>query len=210
MNPEHWHQRWQEGRIGFHRDAVHPRLETHWPRLVPETDSHVLVPLCGKSRDLLWLAERGHAVTGVELSPLAVGQFFAENPLPAPRVRREGAFEHHECERLRLCCGDFFRLRPEDLAAPLAIYDRAALVALPASMRGDYADHLARLSPPGTRMLLVSLERPGDSGSGPPFSVATAEIENLFAPGWSLEERETSAPDERGVRETVLFLVRRG
>src|SRR3546814_8142059 len=84
MDPDFWQQRWRDNRIGFHRDGVLPLLEKHWPSLGLATGSRVFVPLCGKSLDMAWLAARGHRVLGVELSPLAVGQFFDENGL-APR-----------------------------------------------------------------------------------------------------------------------------
>src|SRR3546814_2467047 len=81
MDPDFWQQRWRDNRIGFHRDGVLPLLEKHWPSLGLATGSRVFVPLCGKSLDMAWLAARGHRVLGVELSPLAVGQFFDENGL---------------------------------------------------------------------------------------------------------------------------------
>src|SRR3546814_2711790 len=94
MDPDFWQQRWRDNRIGFHRDGVLPLLEKHWPSLGLATGSRVFVPLCGKSLDMAWLAARGHRVLGVELSPLAVGQFFDENGL-APTKRRS---EEHTSE----------------------------------------------------------------------------------------------------------------
>ena len=68
MQPEFWHERWSSHRIGFHRDAPLPLLVTHWPALDLPADSQVFVPLSGKSLDMVWLAEQGHRVLGVELS----------------------------------------------------------------------------------------------------------------------------------------------
>ena len=42
----------------------------------------ILVTMCGKTLDLLWLCSRGHSVTGIELSSVAVDEFFKENSVP--------------------------------------------------------------------------------------------------------------------------------
>jgi thiopurine S-methyltransferase len=68
MQPEFWHKRWASNQIGFHLPQVNPYLQRFWPALGLEEGSRVLVPLCGKSLDLLWLAHQGHEVLGVELS----------------------------------------------------------------------------------------------------------------------------------------------
>ena len=86
MDAAFWLQRWQEGQIGFHRSDVMPLLEKHWPSLQLPAGSRVLVPLCGKSLDMHWLAAQGHRVLGVELSPLAVTQFFEEAGLTPVRT----------------------------------------------------------------------------------------------------------------------------
>mgnify|MGYP002653846199 CR=1 FL=1 len=55
MQPEYWHDRWQRGDTGWHRDGVMPLLQKHWPVLGPQPDEQVLVPLCGKTLDMPWL-----------------------------------------------------------------------------------------------------------------------------------------------------------
>ncbi|MGD8547546.1 MAG: thiopurine S-methyltransferase, partial [Thiohalophilus sp.] len=72
MEPDFWHERWENNLIGFHSNEVNPYLRTHWSKLSLEPAARVLVPLCGKSLDLIWLAEQGYQVVGVELSPIAV------------------------------------------------------------------------------------------------------------------------------------------
>ena len=77
MKPEYWLERWQEGRIGFHRADANPALLLHHQHVFGQT-LRVLVPLCGKSLDLEWLVVHGHEVVGIELSELAAQAFFAE------------------------------------------------------------------------------------------------------------------------------------
>ncbi len=83
MEPAFWHKRWADNQIGFHQGQVNSYLQTHWPALGLETGSRVLVPLCGKSLDLVWLAGQGYRVLGVELSRRAVEDFFREHGLEA-------------------------------------------------------------------------------------------------------------------------------
>jgi hypothetical protein len=59
---EDWLGRWAEGRTGWHEPAGNEGLKTYWPDV--GKPGSVLVPLCGKTPDLLWLAEIGHDVVG--------------------------------------------------------------------------------------------------------------------------------------------------
>lgn len=179
MEPEFWHQRWTSNQIGFHEGQVNAYLARHYAHLGLSPGETVLVPLCGKSVDLRWLADQGTHVVGVELSQIAVESFFAEQGL-TPRTSKEGAFAVWESGPIRLLCGDYFALAPEDLAGVHVVYDRAALIALPAERRADYVTHLDQLLPGARRTLLVTLEYPQEQMQGPPFSVAEREVRALF------------------------------
>lgn len=178
MEPDFWHARWQQNQIGFHQGQVNPYLQQHWQALAVPSPARVLVPLCGKSLDLLWLRQQGYSVEGIELSELAIRAFLEENGIEAT-PRKHGDFLVWESDGLRLWCGDFFRLDTNMLGSVQAIYDRAALIALPAPMRSQYVDHLQKLA--GTvPHFLVTLEYPQAKMDGPPFSVDEAEVHNLF------------------------------
>ncbi|MEW6313064.1 MAG: thiopurine S-methyltransferase [Pseudomonadota bacterium] len=179
MEKDFWLERWQRGETGFHQDKVNPYLRQYWPTLNLAPDTLVFVPLCGKSRDMLWLREQGHAVLGVELSPLAVEAFFAENEL-VPQHSRSHAFDCCEADGFRLLCGDFFDLDKTDLAGVGAVYDRASLVALPPELRRRYVERLLALLPAGTPILLVTFDYPQHEMAGPPFAVTPAEVDALF------------------------------
>jgi thiopurine S-methyltransferase len=180
MEPEFWHQRWESNQIGFHESQVNAYLARHYASLGLAPGQTVFVPLCGKSVDLRWLADQGAHVLGVELSPIAVESFFAEQGL-TPRTRKDRAFTVWESGPIRLLCGDYFALAPADLAGVHAVYDRAALIALPPERRADYVAHLDRVLPGARRTLLVTLEYPQEQMQGPPFSVAEREVHTLFA-----------------------------
>lgn len=186
MDSSFWHTRWQENKIGFHQGNTNPQLERFWPRLGVTPPGRVLVPLCGKSLDMIWLDKQGWDVLGIELSPLAIEAFFAENKLVAKRTKQYG-FEIWQSGRITIGCGDFFELQPEFAADIRAVYDRAALIALPESSRARYVNYLLTLLQSARPYLLVTLEYPSHQMEGPPFSVPENEIQRLYARDYIIE-----------------------
>ncbi len=208
MQAEFWLQRWREGRIGFHRDAPMPLLVQHWPALALDRGSRVLVPLCGKTLDMAWLAGRGHRVLGVELSPLAIGQFFDGQGL-VPEKHETATGVHHVAGNIEIIQGDVFGLDDATLAGCDAVYDRAAIIALPPAMRERYArDVYARL-PAGCRTLMITLEYPQHEMDGPPFSVGPDDVRALFDGAWQvdlLERRDILASQPKFQQDGVTSL----
>jgi thiopurine S-methyltransferase len=218
MEPDFWHQRWQQNQIGFHQGEVNPHLIKYWGRLGVAAPARILVPLCGKSLDLLWLVQQGYQVEGVELSELAVQAFFDEQGL-TPSISTQGDLQVWESGNLRLWCGDFFKLRSAQLGPIDAVYDRAALIALPAPMRQAYAIHMQALVG-SVPHLLITLEYPQTGMDGPPFSVEQTEVEHLFAERYTgtrpqvCEDALTASPNlqQRGLdrlNECVYLLQTR-
>jgi thiopurine S-methyltransferase len=204
MQADFWHQRWASSQIGFHQQQVNPYLLRFWPDLMLAAQSRVLVPLCGKSLDLRWLVEQGYQVLGVELSQKAIEAFFSEQRISAA-ISQRGAFKVYASEGIELWCGDIFALDAEDVADCTALYDRAALIALPPVMRERYVAHLGSVLPAQCRGLLITLDYDQSKIDGPPFAVADEEVQRLLGPIWSLEtwqiaEVERNAKQlERGV-----------
>jgi thiopurine S-methyltransferase len=180
LQPDFWHERWRAGQIGFHQSAVDRHLGRYWPDLGLASNSHVFVPLCGKSLDLLWLCEQGHTVTGVELSTVALESFCMEHGISAKR-RLLPDFDVYEAAHLQLYRGDYFALTPELLGPTAAVYDRAALISWTPDVRAAYVEHITELTKPGTQTLLVTMEYPQEQMQGPPFSLGADEVERLYA-----------------------------
>jgi thiopurine S-methyltransferase len=189
MHHDFWHERWQIGQTGFHQSVVHPFLARWWPTLGLPANARVYVPLCGKSLDMVWLADRGHAIVGSELSPIAIQDFFAGQGLEPARSEQDG-FIRHTTGPYTILEGDALALTMEQTGPIEAIYDRAALVALPPEMRAAYAASLARLASPAVQALLVAFEYPQEMKGGPPFSVEAAEIRELFEAAFTVREVE--------------------
>lgn len=189
MNSDFWHERWQLKQIGFHQQDINPYLLRYWPALEIRSGSRVFVPLCGKSQDMLWLRQQGYAVVGVELSEIAVREFFDESAL-AFEKRRVGALDCYEADGITVFCGDFFSLDILNLGHVDVVYDRAALIALPAELRAAYAAHLRKLIPTQAKTLLVAFEYPQHEMDGPPFSVEASEVITLFGADYSIRIAE--------------------
>jgi thiopurine S-methyltransferase len=173
---EDWLSRWEEGRIGWHEADGNASLKEHWPEL--PHGSRVLVPLCGKSPDVLWLGSKGHSVTGVELSEIAVRSFLDEASLEFTESEN-GGLKIFRCADpdVTMVCGDYFSFTDDPFDA---VYDRASLIALPSQIRPAYARHTTSLLKPGAGHLLVTLEYVQEAVGGPPFSVLADEVRSYW------------------------------
>jgi len=181
-----WLQCWREQRTDFHQSEVNPLLSRFWPSLKLVHGSRVFVPLCGKSLDMIWLAQQGHEVLGVELSPVAVEDFFRENGL-SPVKRQAGQFTLWSHGKLGILCGDYFALNAGDIGIFDTVYDRAALTALPENVRGQYVAQLGRLAPKNAVVFLLTIE---DAAEDATLSQATGvdeEIARLYTAAFEID-----------------------
>jgi thiopurine S-methyltransferase len=200
MEPDYWLERWDKGRIGFHREDPNPRLVEHHKAL--DDAIRVLVPLCGKSVDLEWLVVQGFEVVGIELSELAAQAFFTERGFTPERAQR-GPFTELRHGNVSILVGDFFAAKADELGYFDGVYDRAAMIALPPALRARYVAHLRTLLTPKAKLLLITLHF--DAEGGPPFSVTPEEVATAYAGAKkltllaSVEARsEAPGPVERG------------
>ena len=192
-----WHEMWRNNRIGFHQDEVSVFLRKYWKNI----HKNVFVPLCGKTKDMLWLREQNHQVIGVEFNEIAVRDFFSENNI-------EHKVEH--CENLnifgnenyKIYCNNFFDLPIlEDVEL---VFDRAALVALPQDLRYEYLQHLKKITPNYTRILLITYEYDQQQMSGPPFAISQDMVNDLYQNYISIRKL-----DERDVLELLPMFQKR-
>jgi thiopurine S-methyltransferase len=181
---EDWLDRWENGRTGWHEPHGNAALKAHWR----EDRGRVLVPLCGKSADLAWLAGRGHEVVGVEVARKAIVAFFEEQAI-ACEVDRSGPLD---CYRgvevpISIYCGDYLAF----IAEPFdALYDRGAFVAIESAMRDRYATHTHRLLRQDARVLLVTVEYDQAAAQGPPYSVSAADVQRFWGNLECIERRD--------------------
>lgn len=180
MEEAFWHGRWQRNEISFHQPAPNPVLTNNLSALGLPEGARMFLPLCGKSLDIGWLLAHGYRVAGAELSRLAIEQLF-DGLGVAPRIVEAGALTRFEAEGIDIFVGNIFDLDAAKLDAVDAVYDRAALVALPEAMRARYVAHLLAITGSAPQ-LLATFEYDQSCMDGPPFSVTEAEVRRHYAP----------------------------
>ncbi|MGI9237493.1 MAG: thiopurine S-methyltransferase [Woeseiaceae bacterium] len=172
-----WLERWEVGRIGWHETDGNKSLPKYWQA----RGRRVLVPLCGKSKDLLWLERQGNDVVGVELSDIAARAFFDENGITYSVVDGRLPAYVGQDYRITIYCGDYFDLSLDTAEAPFdALYDRGALVAIQPNSRISYVKHTRSLLTEDAFKLIISVEYDQSIASGPPFSVPTEAQQALW------------------------------
>jgi thiopurine S-methyltransferase len=187
---DEWASYWAVGRTGFHRSEVHAGLTRYHELLLPTQQGRVLVPLCGKSLDLPWLASRCDEVVGSEWVEQAIETFFSEQGLQASR-RDLGEHCQHQNGNLSLIDGDFLTLRVDEIGRFEACWDRAAMVALPRDTRRRYVPQLVSLMNPGGRILLVTYDTEKAADVGPPYCIRPGEVAECYAPFGEVELLES-------------------
>lgn len=229
MEIDFWLERWDKNETGFHQQTINPYLSYFYGKKGPTVEQReklkVFVPLCGKSKDMLWLSQNNYRVFGVECSEKAVKDFFEENALNYKFARKDqhalymtSDMDSDRLAPIEVFQGDFFALQKENFDDVTDIFDRAALVAMPQDMRERYAKKMAELQKPGIRTLLVTLSYDQSDMGGPPFSVSDENVIDLYANDFSVEKLcyKEIIHDEPGFRnrgltsltETVYKLVR--
>lgn len=178
MDPDFWHARWETNQIGFHEGETNALLAAHFGTLGLAAGSRVFLPLCGKTRDIAWLLSRGYRVAGAELSATAVAQLFEELSL-TPAIADLGRMRRYSAADIDIFVGDMFDLTAETLGPVDAVYDRAALVALPVALRERYADHLIEITGAAPQFL-ITFAYDQSQMEGPPFSVPGEEVHRLY------------------------------
>ncbi|MDD5056839.1 MAG: thiopurine S-methyltransferase [Sideroxydans sp.] len=181
-----WQQCWRDQQTDFHQPEINPLLIRFWRGLELAAGSRVFVPLCGKSLDMIWLAQQGHEVIGLELSPVAVRAFFSENRMQATQ-RDVGGFTLWQCGKISILCGDYFDVSQRDLGRIDAVYDRAALTALPQDIRLLYVAHLKQILPLACKVFLLTVEDADEGETREVTLGASGEITALYAQAFEIE-----------------------
>jgi len=179
MDAHFWHQRWQKNEIGFHQSDADAQLVKHFPQMQLQAGNRVFVPLCGKTLDIAWMLDQGYQVAGAELSQIAIEHLFANLGIK-PEVTIVGALKRYSGDNIDIFVGDIFELTAQELGTIHAVYDRAALVALPEETRKTYTRHLTAITNKAPQLLLC-FEYDQSLMAGPPFSITPDEVVEHYA-----------------------------
>lgn len=200
MEESYWQDKWANQQIGFHQKEPHAYMVQYHSALNLQPDDQVFVPLCGKTNDIGWLLNQGHRVCGVELNESAVQALF-DNLALTPEVHNLPTLKRYQHKDLQVYVGDIFNLTADLLGPVHAIYDRAALVALPPEMRKRYTEHL-RHTTNNTQQLLITFDYDQNAMAGPPHSVPAEEVHQHYNPHYSVHTLAESAVDG-GLKKTT-------
>lgn len=184
MDSSFWLQKWKKNEINFHKSEANPVLVNYFKELSLSTDSRIFVPLCGKTLDISWLLSKGYRVAGAELVEMAVEQLFDELGVK-PKISRFGKTSLYSAKDIDIFVGNIFDVSNENLGSVDAIYDRAALVALPEAMRNRYTAHLTETTGKAPQ-LLITYEYDQNLMKGPPFSISNEEVERHYSDSYHL------------------------
>jgi len=179
-----WIERWKNKEIGFNQSEANPLMREYFSALGLEKGSKILVPLCGKSIDMLWFVSKGYKVVGIELSEEAIIAFFEELG-KTPTIATLGELKYYSSDAITIYVGDFFKVTAAILGKIDAIYDRASLVALTAEMRVAYAKHLGTISNHAPQLLLC-FEYEQSLMNRSPYSVDEDEVKKHYAQYYTL------------------------
>ena len=219
MNAEFWHNRWQEKRIGFHQPDVNPLLTKYLKELNLPANSRIFAPLCGKSVDMIWLAKQGFDIVGIELVESAVQAFFIENDI-SYTIKPHSKNSDIKCyqgtlsgQTIALWAADIFTLTSHDIGHVDAVYDRAALIAMPPELRLQYSQQVCSLSQ-NSPQLLLTLNYDQNERAGPPFSISPEQIQQYYSAHYQIQQLEEkssilNAAPEMAVTEPVWLLKKK-
>ncbi len=185
MHHDFWHQKWNKKEIGFHLPEANPLLVKCFPVLSLKPGARVFLPLCGKTVDIAWLMAGGYHVVGAELSPVAIRDLFDSLQL-TPATHEFGDVTHYSAPNIDIFVGDIFHLSSAMLGRIDAVYDRAALVALPDDIRLRYVSHLVALTSRAPQ-LLICYEYDQSLVAGPPFSISPLAVTQYYQASYALD-----------------------
>lgn len=200
MEASFWHQKWGDNQIGFHESEANALLVRHFDSLNLKQDARIYLPLCGKTRDIAWMLDKGYQVVGAELSEIAIKQLFKDLDAE-PEISVVSELTHYHAEGIDMYVGDIFEVSADILGPVDAIYDRAALVALPPETRVKYAKHLQDTTG-NAKQLVICFQYDQSLMTGPPFSIVGEEIQKHYAADYEITNLETCEV-EGGFKGTI-------
>ncbi|MEM9809458.1 MAG: thiopurine S-methyltransferase [Cyanobacteria bacterium P01_D01_bin.56] len=184
METSYWRQKWEQNNIAFHKSEANPILVNHFQKLSLAKGSRVFVPLCGKTLDIAWLLSQGYRVAGAELIEIAIEQLFKELRVE-PEISEIGNIKRYSADNIDIFVGNIFDVSSQMLGFIDAVYDRAALVALPKGIRQRYTIHLMEITDKAPQ-LLVSYDYDQSLMSGPPFSISQEEVAQHYSQSYGV------------------------
>ncbi|MCB0272149.1 MAG: hypothetical protein KDD46_03965 [Bdellovibrionales bacterium] len=187
VNLDYWKKRWLSGDIGWHQNEVHPLLVKYYDAYSLRNENHFFFPLCGKTLDVDWILQKGHQVTCVEISEIAIEEI-AKRLHIHWQMRTENNFTVYQHDKLTIYKGDYFDCVNLDIPPIDVVFDRGAFVAIDPKKREKYANIYKKLHP--KKMFLVLYRYDLNASTSPPFAFEEGEIEKLLTSDFDIDKLE--------------------
>ncbi|XP_013388873.1 probable thiopurine S-methyltransferase [Lingula anatina] len=186
-----WIGAWERNSTRWHMPNVNCFLEEFLDVLLAgKKAAKILVPLCGKTIDMKWLADLGHTVIGVDGAEKAATEFFTEQNI-AYKVEPCDAIQGTLCcsmdNKIRIYVGDFFKFNQDFEGQFDAIWDRASLVAIDESDRLQYVNILNSVLKPGCHCLIEAMDFIPSEKSGSPHAIPLECVRELFGNDYNVK-----------------------
>lgn len=157
-----WETRFIDDDTPWERGGLHPAFVAWRDQSAFAAGERALIPGCGRSPELLALAQAGLTVTGADLSATAM-------------ARQRETFDKAD-QTAELVTGDVLDWSPEH---PLdLVYEQTFLCAIHPRLRTRYEQALAQWLKPGGRLHALFMQK-AERG-GPPFDCSPEAMRALF------------------------------
>ena len=168
-----WQKHYDENDLAWDLGEVANPFVRLWEDKVL-TPGSLIVPGCGQGHEVIYFAERGFQVTGVDFSSGAVellSESLSRKNLNAKVLHR-----------------NFFELDETYSKAYDALLEQTFFCAIHKDQRSAYVETVSRILKPGGLLFGLFYET-GEEG-GPPFNTTEADIQNHFAAAFDIERLE--------------------
>lgn len=199
----YWSHRYESGQTPWIINHVHLALEKFFDKLNPGGHpKKVLVPMCGMSVDMSWLADKGMEVIGVDISRQAVTSFVSQSGqdwtvAAAPKLGSDAQTFTRKDGKIKLYCGDVLKFTEKLEGKFDMVYDWFGLHVLNPQKRLIYGKTLKKLLNPGGRLLLEAIAYDKNLLQDenfkppmpvpPPYSLTVEDIKAVFEPECKVE-----------------------
>ena len=171
--PTDWQKHYDDNDLAWDLGEVALPFVRLWEDNVLQPGT-LMVPGCGQGHEVIYFAERGFQVTGVDFSPGAVkllGDSLIRKNLNAQVLHR-----------------DFFELEAAHDQAYDAMLEQTFFCAIHPDQRPAYVETVSRILKPGGLLFGLFYET-GEEG-GPPFNTTEVDIRNHFSEAFDIERLE--------------------
>ena len=190
---EDWQDHYDSNDLGWDLGQVAPPFVELWEKGKLSLGK-VLVPGCGRGHEVIFLAENGFEVTGIDFSEGAVT--YLGNALKKRNLK--GRVLHQ----------DFFSLDDTHDGVYDLVIEQTFFCAISPRQRQDYVLKVSRMLKPGG--MLVGLFYHTDKQGGPPYNTTREDIETHFSENFEIQELDkTSLSSEQRKGKEWLGILKK-